>query len=121
MKPDESHPDLLEDFVAGKKNEAENALILDHLAVCERCTAEVESLWAKSPARHILPKINPADPETVDTLEESLFRRIHRSELGGQIIRLGTQGFAYSILALFRPILAGRRPSRQGGIHHDRT
>ncbi len=121
MTNERSHPESLEDFVAGRKNDEENAHILEHLADCEQCAAEVEALWAKSPASHILPETSEAPPEAMTALEESLFRRIHRSDLGGQVIRLGTQGFINLIAALLSPLANRRRPSKQGGLPNDRS
>jgi len=116
-----SHPESLEDFVAGRKNDEENARILEHLAECEHCAAEVEALWTESPVNYILPEITEAAPGAMTELEESLFRRIHRSDLGGQVIKLGTQGFVNLISALLGPIVKKRRPSKQGGFPNDRS
>ncbi len=117
---DPSHPENLEDFVAGRKNDEENTRILEHLAICEQCAAEVEALWTESPASDLLPDIGDTPLEAMTAMEESLFRQIHRSDLGGQVVKLGTQGFIKVIAALLGPITGRRRPET-GRTNHDRS
>ncbi len=106
------HPFPLADFVEGRLSETDNLAVIEHLASCESCEAEVERLWRRSEPGRALPQVPDAQAVSTDRVESSLFRRIRRTDLGGQVIQLSTQGFLDLIVALVRPFMGGVRSSR---------
>ena len=110
------HPHSLEDFINGLLSDEENEAILTHLVTCQACETKVERMWEATPigiAHSGMPVSGTADAADI---EESLFRKIHRSELGGQFIKFYTQGFLGLISMLLHPIVSNiRRPKSSGG------
>ncbi len=102
------HPasETLEDFVNGHLMTAEVEAVVDHLSECEACLAIADRLWSQ----HLDGEIPDLSQEVAGRIEDNLRRRIHRSELGGQATRLGTQGLLLVWWALLRPLF-GRRLS----------
>ena len=102
----DKHPSAqeLEAFVAGRLAEADAETIIIHLAECEPCLALVDQLWVGVDDQAV-PNL---DSERSRHVERRLWRRIHRSNLGGQVIRMGTHGLLSVLLALLRPLFSRR-------------
>ena len=102
MKSIGSHPApaALESLVAGRLKEAEEEAVILHLSECEPCLAIAEGLWRQQ----LDAEIPDLDQEAAGRMEEGLRRRIHRSELGKQAVRLSTQGLVLAWSALLQPL-----------------
>jgi anti-sigma factor RsiW len=100
------HPTNLDQFVAGTLSEDQNTAILMHLAVCDKCADDVEAMWEE----HYLYSTTNSPPileeKTAKRLEKSVLQRVHRSELGGELVRLSTRGALAVFTALLRPLVA---------------
>ena len=96
------HPavETLESFVSGRLTTAEVDAVIVHLSKCEACLAIADRFWSK----HLDGEIPGLSQEAAGRIEDSLRRRIHRSELGGQATRLSTHGLFLVWWALLRPL-----------------
>jgi hypothetical protein len=106
MKSVDPHPvpDDLKCFVAGRLKKAEADAVIVHLSECESCLAITDGFWHQ----RFNGEIPDLDRDVAGRMEGGLRRRIHRSELGKQAVRLSTQGLLLAWLALLRPLF-GRR------------
>ncbi|MCL4868787.1 MAG: zf-HC2 domain-containing protein [Anaerolineae bacterium] len=112
------HPEsLLESYVAGTLSEAEIEQVLAHLETCDHCLAITERLWETTPLPGGLAALpsEPVDPEPVrvQRIEQRVINQIHRSEVAGRALWLGTEGFAQVSFALLRPLLEKLSGSEQ--------
>ncbi len=101
----------LEQFVTGLLSEAEAEDVMSHLAECEQCLSLTDTLWTSQPVGRTLSESVDLDVTTAERLERRLVSRIHRSNLSGAVVRLGTQGFMSVALGLLRPLIVTRRRS----------
>lgn len=104
------HPDaLLSQFVAGTLSPSETEQVLDHLDHCERCLDQVEQLWETSPLWEVIPLAVEAgadmERERAQRIERQVINQIHRSDVAGRVLWLGTEGFLQVSFALLRPLL----------------
>lgn len=114
--PSSQHVDsnTLKRFVAGRLEEAEAEHIVVHLSECDRCLALADELWSTQPAgTAVVPPPDP-DPDVAQRIERKITKRIHFSNLSGEIIRLGTRGFIDVALAIVRPLIHTRVPQKGG-------
>ena len=93
----------LEALFSGCLSDAAADVVIAHLAACDHCLAVADDLWAKTAD---LP-IPDLDLERATRVEAHLRRNIYRSNLGGQVIRLGTQGLLRVWLGLLAPFFGG--------------
>lgn len=118
------HPENLLAFVSGQLSEPEAEAVISHLAECDRCLTTVDDLWQDS-LRHLTERPSPSlDQETAKRLEGRLLRQIHRTDLGGRAVWLGTAGLldttltlapslVDTYLALLRPVFNIKQSSSQ--------
>lgn len=99
------HPDNLRAFVNGQLNEAETDIILNHLAECDQCLRIVDQLWAEYPTDLAYKAIPELDPITAKRLEKRLVKQIHRSDLSGRMVWLGTAGLMNTHLTILGPMV----------------
>lgn len=104
------HPDpLLSQFVAGTLSETETEQVLSHLETCERCLTVTEQLWETTPLLGTLAATGDQsaemEQERAQRIEQRVLNQIHRSDVAGRALWLGTQGFAHVSFALLRPLL----------------
>ncbi len=99
------HPQNLLAFVNGQLSETETTTILSHLAQCDQCLATVDQLWAEHPVGLASRAVPELDPIAAKRLENRLVKRIHRSDLGGRVVWLGTVGLMNTHLVMFGPML----------------
>lgn len=110
------HPESLDAFVTGRLSDLENEAIFAHLATCEVCEAKVERLWPAALIDRPVVEVPDIDFHDAVGSESLLFRRIHRSELGGQLVKLYTAGFLGLFTTLLGPIVDNfRKPKSSGG------
>ncbi len=100
--------DLLERYVSGQLSETESESITSHLAECEACLSLTDQLWTRQPIGEALLDNPDLDTDTASRLERKLVARIHRSNLGSAVTRLGTQGFLSVAFGLLRPFMAAK-------------
>ena len=101
---------LLRNFVTGRLPEVESQLILDELEHDDEALAKVDELWAALSAYEQVWTTTELEADTALSLERRLFRGLHRSNLSGTALRLGTSGLGAVLLALIRPLVnLGRR------------
>ena len=110
MRSTDTHPtpDTLESLVAGRLDKLETDAVIAHLSECEACLSIADGIWHQ----HLDDDIPDLTREATGRMESILRRRIHRSELGGEATRLGTQGLLLVIMALLRPLF-GRQTSKR--------
>ena len=113
--------ELLQQFVAGELDEAQNEAVLTRLAEDEASLEKVDALWqAQSPGTAVF-TIPPLEPERAQRLRQRLVRQIHRSNLGATVFKMGTQGFGSVAVSLLRPLLntptREQRHRRRGSSH----
>ena len=104
------HPDaLLSQFVAGTLSQPESDAVLAHLDQCEQCLEKVEHLWATTPLHQAIPLLAEdevdVEPDRGQRIERQVINQIHRSEVAGRALWLGTEGFLQVSFALLRSLL----------------
>ncbi len=113
--------ELLKQFVAGELDEAQTEAVLTRLAEDEASLEKVDALWQKQAAATAVFTIPTLEPERAQRLRQRLLRQIHRSNLGANVIKLGTQGFGSVAVSLLRPLLntptREHRHRRRGRTH----
>ncbi|MFQ5419971.1 MAG: zf-HC2 domain-containing protein [Anaerolineae bacterium] len=92
-------------LVDGRLHEKEQEQIMAHLAECGECVDKVDALWAAQPLGTAVGETEPLDPATARRVEKKVVKRIHRSDLTGEMLRLLVQGFAGVAVALARPLV----------------
>jgi len=84
----------IKQLLAGELSAVQEQQIMMHLAVCERCQQKFDTLSAVPLAPPM--ELPAATPPRV---KRQLFTQLHRSDLGGQILRFGTMGLLHVILS----------------------
>lgn len=102
---DSAHPEDLLAFVSGQLTEAETEAVINHLAECDDCLETVDLLWNSQSAEVGPRSISSLDAITVQRLEQQLLRRIHRSNLAGRAVWLGTSGLVETYLTMLPPLV----------------
>lgn len=105
-----NHPEaLLEAYVAGTLSPEETEYVLAHLEVCDHCLTLTEHLWEMTPLPGGLAFLPEEEIEleqaTAKRIEQRVIDQIHRSNVAGRALWLGTEGFAQVSFALLRPLL----------------
>lgn len=100
----------LHEFIYDNLSQEDMGQVLDHLAECEGCLAEVDRLW-QAVATPVAPSTPELDAHTAHRLRHQVMNRIHRTNLWGSIFTISTVGFSSVVMALIRP-LSGR-PARR--------
>jgi anti-sigma factor RsiW len=108
----------LEQFVKGQMNETESEQVMSHLGQCDHCLALTDELWNEQPVSRAMSEIVDLDDRTAERMQRKVTSQIHRSNLSGNMIRLGTQGFLSVALGLLRP-LVGQQRNRTRGAYDD--
>ncbi|KAA3643805.1 MAG: zf-HC2 domain-containing protein [Chloroflexi bacterium] len=98
-------------FVTGELTELENETILMHLEKCEQCFSIVDSLWEEGGWQHPDSNLH-LDISAAARLEGKLYGRIHRSQLAGDVVTLGTRGMLKMVFALLAPFVGMFSPSK---------
>ena len=101
----------LEHFVSGRLTDHESDQVMAHLAECDVCLSSTDELWASQPVGEAVSYIVDLDADTATRVERKLVRKIHRSNMTGSVVRLGTQGFLSVMLGLLRPLMGA--PARR--------
>lgn len=104
-----NHPASLEAFVAGRLSDDEAAAVLAHLNECEQCLEGVDRLWAEYSTGIAEMDIPEPASTTTSRIERRLVHRLHRSDLWGRTIWLGTFGLLNTLTAMLRPLAGNRR------------
>ncbi|MCB0154733.1 MAG: zf-HC2 domain-containing protein [Anaerolineae bacterium] len=102
---DSAHPEDLLAFVSGQLTEAETEAVINHLVECDDCLEAVDLLWNSQSAEAGPGSISSLDAATVQRLEQQLLRRIHRSNLAGRAVWLGTSGLMETYLTMLPPLV----------------
>lgn len=89
-------------FVTGRLTEVETETILAHLETCERCLMIVDGFWEEGNSQ-VVDSDRHLDKDSAAQIEERLYGRIHRSQLAGDVITLGTRGMLEMVFALLAP------------------
>jgi hypothetical protein len=100
----------LRELIAGRMETVESARLLAHIEQCDHCLAQADELWSQQPVAAVVADWVELDAPTAQRLERQLVRKIHRSNLSADMLRLGTQGFLSVAVSLLRPIVRPRRP-----------
>ena len=91
-------------FIKGSLTDIESETILTHLEECEHCLSIVDSLWEEGGWQDSNSNLR-LDHDTAARLEQKLYRRIHRSQLAGDVVTLGTRGMFETVFALLAPFI----------------
>ena len=102
-------PELLKKFVAGQLTDAEMEEVLIHLSEDEESLNNIEDLWQSEPMAQAVSIASEIDPKSATRIKRKVIKRIHRSDLSGQVVQLGVRGFMDVTMAMLRPLLGGRR------------
>ncbi|MFC2037794.1 hypothetical protein ACFLYD_07510 [Chloroflexota bacterium] len=105
------HPDprTLADLAAGHLTGAKADVVIAHLSECEPCLALADRLWDEHLAEIAGAAIPDLDPEAAEQVEYGLWRRLRRSDLGGEMVRLSTRLLLSVWVALLQPLLGSRQ------------
>ena len=112
----DEHPsfDTLAGFNSGKLPDDQVDSIIDHLSTCMQCLDIVDQTFQRGFPGDASDSVPHLEAERAAQVERTLRQRIHRHDLSGQTIRLGTRAFIYVVLALLSPLFnIWRSPSRQ--------
>lgn len=96
---------MVQKMMTGQLNEQETEQLLELIEQSDENLETADAVWAE----HLATLNNAPALKSQDTqrLAQLLARRIHRSDLSGQIVKIGTQGFTQVALALLRPFFGG--------------
>lgn len=94
-------------FAEGQLPEDESQKIMELFLADDDCLQAMDHIWANQKDMEM--KIPPMDPEIAKRLESQILTRIRRSNMGGNAVRLGTEGLMKALLALIQPFIG---PSR---------
>jgi hypothetical protein len=110
MDPTE-HPtsQTLADLVAGHLSGARAEAVITHLSECESCLVLADRLWDEHLTELAGATIPDLDPQAAEQVERGLWRRVHRSDLGGDTVRLSTRLLLSVWVALLRPLFGSRQ------------
>lgn len=105
------HPNsqTLADLAAGHLTGAKADVVIAHLSECEPCLALADRLWDEHLAEIAGAAIPDLDPEAAEQVEHGLWRRVRRSDLGGETVRLSTKLLLSVWVALLRPLFGSRQ------------
>ena len=105
------HPDsqTLGDLARGLLTGPEADAVIAHLSECESCLALADRLWDEHLAEIAGAAIPDLDPEAAEQVEYGLWRRLRRSDLGGEMVRLSTDLLLSVWMALLRPLFGSRQ------------
>jgi hypothetical protein len=100
------HPDprTLAYLAAGHLTGAKFDVVIAHLLECEPCLAMADRLWDEHLAEIADADIPDLDPEVAEQVEQGLWRRLRRSDLGGEMVRLSTSLLLSVCVALLQPL-----------------
>jgi hypothetical protein len=105
------HPNsqTLADLAAGLLTGAKADVVIAHLSECEPCLALADRLWDEHLAEIASAAIPDLDPEAAEQVEHGLRRRLRRSDLGGDMVRLSTRLLLSVWVALLQPLFGSRQ------------
>lgn len=84
-------------YVRLKLDDDENERVIAHLSKCDSCLTLVDAVWQEN---------TPSDLRLRTTkTEKRLIGSIHRSNLGGNLMKLGFGGFFRVIFGVVAPLL----------------
>ena len=87
----------IQSYIQFELSEPENERIIAHLSECDTCLSLVDEKWMESS------QPDPVLPSA--KLEKRLMNNIHRSNLAGNFILLGLNGFLNSMIGILAPLL----------------
>ncbi|MCB0033438.1 MAG: hypothetical protein KDE51_05445 [Anaerolineales bacterium] len=102
---------IIQKMVTGELDEQETEELLTIIDASDEHLETADALWTEHWS--LLNGDAELEPARAEQLEQRLKERIERSDLSGQIVRMGTQGFAQVALAFLRPLL--RPPQEDAG------
>ncbi len=105
MMNDHPHPKL-QAYIDGRLPLEEIEAVERHVEQCTACLERLEALGRDAPAWPVNGHIPDLDAGTAHQLQARTFRQLRRSQLSGQTLRLGTQGFLGVVWAILRPFLS---------------
>ena len=90
-------------FAEGQLDEEEAQKVLELFLEDDDCLAAMDRIWAEQAQ---LKDESPAiESNAAARLEEMILARIRRTDLGGNVVNLGTQGLMKVLLALIQPFV----------------
>jgi hypothetical protein len=104
MKTDHLQPEEIESYLRGTLDEIENEAIIQHLGECQECLEEVEQLWNENET------IGRIDNEK---MKGQLLKKIHRTNLVGNFIKLSIRGFLFTAIGLLFPLQGKKQDTNQ--------
>ncbi len=114
MATEQFSQETLRRFVAGKLNPNETDAVIRHLPEDDEALDFVDDLWKEQNDWHTGDApVTPLTPQTAQLVEKKVVTRIHRSDLSGHILRMGTLGFGKVIMALIRPLSGIKQQNEQ--------
>lgn len=106
------HPDL-QAYIDGKLTPAEMTAVEAHLENCDECHTWLDEIWARYMAALSGEQTPELSDEAARSMERRLLNQIHRSDLGGQALDLGTRGFFQVLLAMIKPLFSRNSPHKK--------
>lgn len=103
---------IIQKMVAGELDEQETEELLTIIEESDEHLETADALWTEHWS--LLNGDADLEPDRAKLLERRIKERIERSDLSGQIVRMGTQGFAQVALAFLRPLLTTPHPDDEG-------
>jgi hypothetical protein len=89
-------------FIQLTFHESENDRVIAHLSNCDACLLAMEAAWEEIPQPNL-------DESKV---KKRLWQNINRSNLAGNLLGLGMQGFLNAIVGLLSPLLRSKSKKR---------
>lgn len=90
-------------FAEGKLSEEDAQKVLELFLEDDNCLAAMDKIWAEQ--AQLNDTSPPIESNAAAKLEEMILARIRRTDLGGNVVKLGTQGLMKVLLALIQPFV----------------
>lgn len=95
-------PEDIQSYVQLTLDEPENDRVIAHLSTCDACLLKIEAAWEQIPQPNV----------KESKVQKRLWQNINSSNLAGNLLGLGIQGFLKTIAGLLNPLLRTKSDKR---------
>ncbi|RMD47996.1 MAG: hypothetical protein D6835_06795 [Candidatus Thermofonsia bacterium] len=102
---------ILERLITGRLSDRQAEQVMAIIGENDACMDALDALWLQMPIGAAIADVPNLDEETAVRLQRRLVHQLHRSNLTGEMFKLGTKGFLTVAASLLRPLIHRRKKS----------